>query len=142
MPSERFSDPDQQGRAQVTKEQIRSQDAPPPAGVYSQAIRVGNLVFLAGQGPLLPNGEMVEGGFEEQARQTLENLAAVAEAAGGSLADAVRVGVFLRDMANFPAMNEIYRGFFPEPYPARTTVQSNLPGFEIEVDAVLWLGGE
>lgn len=123
----------------MTKEQIQSQDAPPPGGVYSQAIRAGNLVFLAGQGPFLPTGEKVEGSFEEQARQTLQNLAAVAEAAGGSLADVVRVGVFLRDMGNFPAMNEIYRGFFPEPYPARTTVQSNLPGFEIEVDAVLWL---
>jgi len=123
----------------VTKEQIRSEEAPPPGGVYSQAIRAGNLVFLAGQGPFRPDGEKVEGGFEAQARQTLLNLAAVARAAGGSLGDAVRVGVFLRDMANFATMNDIYREFFPEPYPARTTIQSDLPGFEIEVDAVLWI---
>ena len=75
--------------------------------------------------------------FEEQARQTFRNLAAVAEAAGASLADAVRVGVFLREMRNFTAMDAIYREFFAEPRPARTTVQSDLPGFEIEVDAVL-----
>jgi reactive intermediate/imine deaminase len=125
----------------MTKEQIRSPDAPPPGGVYSQAIRAGNLVFLAGQGPFRPDGEKVDGGFEAQARQTLQNLVAVATAAGGSLAHAVRVGVFLRDMGNFPAMNEIYREFFPQPYPARTTIQSDLPGFEIEIDAVLWLDG-
>jgi 2-iminobutanoate/2-iminopropanoate deaminase len=125
----------------VAKEQIRSEEAPPPAGVYSQAIRAGNLVFLAGQGPNRPDGQKVEGGFEAQARQTLQNLAAVAKAAGASLAEAVRVGVFLRDMANFPAMNDIYREFFPEPYPARTTIQSDLPGFEIEVDAILWIEG-
>jgi 2-iminobutanoate/2-iminopropanoate deaminase len=124
----------------VPKEQIQSSDAPPPGGVYSQAIRAGNLVFLAGQGPVRSDGEKVEGTFEAQARQALQNLAAVATAAGGSLADAVRVGVFLRDMGNFPAMNEVYGEFFPEPYPARTTIQSDLPGFEIEIDAILWLG--
>jgi 2-iminobutanoate/2-iminopropanoate deaminase len=124
----------------VPKEQIRSSDASPPGGVYSQAIRAGDLVFLAGQGPFRSDGEKVEGTFEAQARQALQNLAAVATAAGGSLADAVRVGVFLRDMGNFPAMNEVYGEFFPEPYPARTTIQSDLPGFEIEIDAVLWLG--
>lgn len=123
----------------MTKEQIRSEEAPPPAGVYSQAIRAGDLVFLAGQGPFRPDGEKVEGGFEAQARQTFQNLASVARAAGVTLGDAVRVGVFLRDMENFPAMNDIYGEFFPEPYPARTTIQSDLPGFEIEVDAILWI---
>lgn len=121
----------------MPKQQIQTQSAPPPGGAYSQAIAAGNLVFLAGQGPFRPSGEKVEGSFEEQARQTFQNLAAVAEAAGGSLADALRVGVFLRDMGDFPAMNEIYGEFFPEPLPARTTIQSDLPGFDIEVDAVL-----
>jgi 2-iminobutanoate/2-iminopropanoate deaminase len=121
----------------VPKRPIETQSAPPPGGAYSQAVAAGDLVFLSGQGPFRPSGEKLEGSFEEQARQTFQNLAAVAEAAGGSLADAVRVGVFLRDMANFPAMNDLYREFFTEPLPARTTVQSNLPGFEIEVDAVL-----
>src|SRR5262245_22182791 len=121
----------------MPKEPISTSGAPKPAGAYSQAIAVGNLVFLAGQGPFLTDGSKVEGSFEDEARQTFGNLAAVAEAAGASLADAVRVGVFLRDMQNFPAMNEIYTEFFAAPLPARTTVQSDLPGFEIEVDAVL-----
>jgi 2-iminobutanoate/2-iminopropanoate deaminase len=123
----------------MAKRQVTTQSAPAPGGAYSQAIAAGNLVFLAGQGPYKPSGERVEGSFEDQARQTFSNLAAVAEAAGGSLADAVRVGVFLRDMADFPAMNEIYPEFFSAPLPARTTVQSDLPGFAIEVDAVLSL---
>jgi reactive intermediate/imine deaminase len=121
----------------MPKEPISSQDAPPPGGAYSQAIAAGEFVFLAGQGPFRPDGSKVESSFEDQARQTFRNLAAVAEAAGASLADAVRVGVFLREMRNFAAMDEIYREFFAEPRPARTTVQSDLPGFEIEVDAVL-----
>ena len=94
-------------------------------------------MFLAGQGPFRPDGSKVEGPFEDQARQALNNLQAVAAAAGGSLADAVRVGVYLRDMSNFAAMNRIYAEFFRAPMPARTTIQSDLPGFEIEVDAVL-----
>lgn len=121
----------------MPKKPVTSSAAPPPGGPYSQAIVAGQLVFLAGQGPFQPDGSKVEGSFEDQARQTFRNLAAVAEAAGASLADAVRVGVFLREMQNFGAMNEIYKEFFPEPLPARTTVQSDLPGFEIEVDAVL-----
>jgi reactive intermediate/imine deaminase len=121
----------------MPKKPVTSSAAPPPGGAYSQAIVAGQLVFLAGQGPFQPDGSKVEGSFEDQARQTFRNLAAVAEAAGASLADAVRVGVFLREMQNFGAMNEIYKEFFPEPLPARTTVQSDLPGFEIEVDAVL-----
>ena len=121
----------------MPKEPVRTAEAPAPAGAYSQAIATGELVFLAGQGPFRPDGSRVEGPFDDQARQTFANLAAVAEAAGSSLANAVRVGVFLRDMGNFGAMNEIYREFFSEPLPARTTIQSDLPGFEIEVDAIL-----
>ena len=122
------------------KRPVSTDSAPAPGGAYSQAIAVGDLVFLAGQGPFTPAGEKVEGTFADEARQTFENLAAVAAAAGGSLANAVRVGVFLRNMDNFATMNEIYGEFFPEPLPARTTIQSDLPGFEIEVDAVLSLG--
>jgi 2-iminobutanoate/2-iminopropanoate deaminase len=124
----------------VPKEPIRTAEAPAPAGAYSQAIATDELVFLAGQGPFRLDGSKVEGSFDDQARQTFANLAAVAEAAGSSLANAVRVGVFLRDMTNFPAMNEIYREFFSEPLPARTTIQSDLPDFEIEVDAILLRG--
>jgi enamine deaminase RidA (YjgF/YER057c/UK114 family) len=80
----------------------------------------------------------LRGSFAEQAQQTFSNVAALAEAAGCSLENAVRVGVYLRDMSNFAEMDAIYRQFFPEPLPARTTVQSDLPGFEIEVDAILF----
>jgi 2-iminobutanoate/2-iminopropanoate deaminase len=123
----------------VPKEPVRTAEAPAP-GAFSQAVATGELVFLAGQAPFRPDGSKVEGPFDDQARQTFANLAAVAEAAGTSLANAVRVGVFLRDMGNFSAMNELYREFFSEPLPARTTIQSDLPGFEIEVDAILIRG--
>lgn len=122
------------------KKPIFAEGAPKPFGPYSHAVAAGGIVFLAGQGPFGPEtGEQPES-FEEQARQTFRNLEAVARAAGGSLDDAIRVGVFLRDMKNFETMNAVYREFLSEPYPARTTVQSDLP-IEIEVDAVLWLGG-
>jgi len=126
----------------MTRQKIITDTAPAPGGAYSQAIVAGEFVFLSGQGPFLPgSGEKVEGSFSDHARQTLRNLAAVAEAAGGGLDDAVRVGVFLRDMDDFPTMNEIFGEFFNEPLPARTTIQSNLPGFTIEIDAILYLGG-
>lgn len=120
---------------------ITAKDAPPPGGPYSQAIRSGGFLFLAGQGPFRPDGSKVESGFEDQARQTFRNLEAVAAAAGASLADAVRVGVYLRDMSDFPMMNKVYAEFLREPMPARTTIQSDLPGFDIEVDAVIAVGG-
>jgi len=120
---------------------FKSSDAPPPAGPYSQAIRSGGFLFLSGQGPFRPDGSKVETSFEDQARQTFRNLEAVATAAGASLADAVRVGVYLRDMANFAVMNKVYAEFLREPMPVRTTIQSNLPGFDIEVDAIIAMGG-
>ena len=124
----------------MAKRQIKTDESAPPGGPYSQAIVSGDLVFLAGQTPNTPAGDKVEGSFEEEARQVFENLAAVAKAAGGSLDQAVRVGVYIRDTANFPAMNAVYEEYFNEPRPARTTIQSDLPGFSIEVDAILSLG--
>jgi 2-iminobutanoate/2-iminopropanoate deaminase len=121
------------------KQAIQADDAPRPVGPYSQAVRAGNVVFLAGQTPFDPETGEQPDGFEEQARQTLRNLAAVARAAGGSLDDALRVGAYLRDMDDFPVFNRVYAEFFSEPFPARTTIQSNLPGFAIEIDAVLWI---
>lgn len=117
---------------------IRAAAAPPPVGPYSHAVRTGNLVFLAGQGPFNPETGAIPATFDEQVRQTLQNLAAVAEAAGGTLHDAVRVGVYLRDMESFATLNEIYAEFFREPYPARTTIQSALQ-IDVEMDAVLEL---
>ncbi len=123
----------------MSKSVISTSRAASPGGAYSQAVVAHGFVFIAGQGPTAPDGTPIRGSFDEQARQTFENLAAVAEAAGASLADAVKVGVYLRDMANFPRMNELYRQWFNADLPARTTVQSDLPGFEIEVDAILAL---
>jgi 2-iminobutanoate/2-iminopropanoate deaminase len=120
---------------------FRAGEAPPPAGPYSQAIRSGGFLFLSGQGPFRPDGSKVETSFEDQARQTFRNLEAVAAAAGASLVHAVRVGVYLRDMANFAVMNKVYAEFLREPMPARTTIQSDLPGFDIEVDAIIAMGG-
>jgi 2-iminobutanoate/2-iminopropanoate deaminase len=123
------------------KQVFIADDAPPPPGPFSHAARVGDTVYLAGQGPFDPSTGAQPDGFEEQARQTFRNLDAAARSAGASLADAVRIGVYLRDMADFPVLNAVYEEFVPEPYPARTTIQSDLPGFAIEVDAVLHVGG-
>ena len=123
----------------MTKTPIHAPAAPAQAGPYSHAVRTGSLVFLSGQGPNDPATGDIAASFEDQARQTLSNLAAVATSAGGSLDDAVRVGVYLRDMANFDVMNRVYGEFFSAPYPARTTIQSDMP-IEIEIDAVLAIG--
>ena len=119
---------------------ISSEEAPRPAGPFSQAIRVGDLLFLAGQGPFAPDGSFVGGSVANQTRQTLTNLDAVARAGGGSLARAVRVGVYLTSLESFAEMNATYAEFFEEPFPARTTIQSDLIGFDVEIDAVVWLG--
>jgi reactive intermediate/imine deaminase len=123
----------------MSKQLIATDHAAPPAGPYSQGVVANGMLYLAGQGPNTPGGERVTGTFAEQARLTFENLRAVATAAGASLADAVRVGVYLRDMADFDEMNAIYAEFFGPSFPARTTIQSDLPGFDIEVDAVVLL---
>ena len=111
----------------------------PRGGLYSHAVAAGGLVFLAGQVGRDPETNELTESFEEQARLVFRNLEAVAQAAGGSLTDAVRIGVYLRDMANFEAMNRIYAELVSQPYPARTTIQSDIP-FEIEADAVLAIG--
>ena len=120
------------------RESILTDRAPAPKGPYSQAIVCrGRHVYIAGQGPVDPaTGEFTGATFEEQAVLTFENLQAVAAAAGASLGDFVKVNAYLSDMANFPRFNEIYRRYFEEPFPARTTVHSALPGFMIEVDGI------
>jgi len=122
-----------------TKWIVDSESAPPVRAPYSPAVGTGNaLLFLSGQGPFTAKGELVQGTFEEQARQTFRNVEALVCAAGATMADVVRVGVYLRDMQrDFAAMNEIYREFFPNPLPARTTIPVPLPRFDIEVDAVV-----
>lgn len=124
----------------MPKHKVHTSGAPSPSGAYSQAIIAGDYMFLSGQGPFDPDGNLVKDSFATEVRQVFDNLAAVAAEAGKTLADAVRVGVFLNDMATFDEMNAIYWDTFPEPRPARTTIETPLPGFGIEVDAVIYLG--
>jgi reactive intermediate/imine deaminase len=118
-------------------------DAPAPSGGYSQGIVAGRVLHLAGQGPFDPDGELVgAGSIEAQVRQVFANLARVAEAAGGSLANTVRVGAYLSDLAHFDEFDRVYRELFSDPLPARTTTQTDLVGFDVEADAVVWLEGD
>ena len=121
---------------------IQTERAPAAIGPYSQATRAGATVFLSGQIPLDPaTGEVVAGGIEEQARRAFDNLKAVAEAAGGSLADVVRLGLYLTDLSQFATVNGVMAEYFEAPYPARSTIEvSALPkGAQFEVDAVMVL---
>jgi len=120
---------------------VLSELAPAPSGGYSQAIRAGDFLFLSGQGPYDAAGERVGVSVAEQVRQVLQNLDVVARADGSSLKDAVRVGMYISDMRHFDEMDAEYRAFFGDPMPARTTIQSDLVGFDVEGDAVVWLGG-
>jgi len=118
---------------------IATQQAPAAVGPYSQGVRVGDLVFTAGQIALDPaSGQLVDGGIEAQTRQVLTNLSAILEAAGTSLANVVKTTVFLTDMGEFKAMNGVYAEFFPAAPPARSTVQVGaLPlGARVEIEAV------
>ena len=122
---------------------INTDQAPAAIGTYSQAVRVGDTVYLSGQIPLDPQTmQLVEGGMETQIRRVFDNLAAVADAAGGSLADTVKLNVFLTDLSHFARVNEIMAGYFKEPYPARAAIGvAALPrGALVEMDAVLVLG--
>ena len=102
---------------------INTSNAPGAIGSYSQAIEVGNLVYTSGQLPIVPStGSFVEGGIEEQTRQSLLNIEAILKAAGLSMRNVVKTTVYLSDMNNFAAMNSVYSEFFAEPYPARSAV--------------------
>jgi reactive intermediate/imine deaminase len=125
----------------MTRTPVLSQDAPQPSGGYSQGIVAGGFLYLAGQGPFDASGNRAATTIAEQVRQVLENLDAVARAAGGSLQNAVRCGMYISNMAHFDEMDAEYRRFFSDPMPARTTIQSDLVGFDVEGDAVVWLGG-
>jgi reactive intermediate/imine deaminase len=118
---------------------VTSPDAPTPAGTYSPGIISGGHVYIAGQGPFDTAGNLVGETFAEQLRQTFRNVEAIAQAAGTSLTKAVRIGVYLKTLDDWAALNELSKEFLAEPYPARTTIQSNLNGFLIEVDAVVEL---
>ncbi len=126
----------------MNKETIHTHQAPAAIGTYSQAVRYGDIVFLSGQIPLNPaTMELVEGGIEDQVRCVFDNLRAVCHASGGSLADIVKLTVFLTDMSNFPQVNKIMGEYFSEPYPARAAIGvTALPkGADVEMDAILGL---
>lgn len=126
----------------MSRTAIHSDRAPAAIGTYSQAIRAGNTVYLSGQIPLDPStGQLIEGTIEVQIRRIFDNLKAVAEASGGSLANAVKLTVFLTDFAHFATLNAVMPDYFSAPYPARSTVAvAALPrNVSVEVDAVLVL---
>jgi 2-iminobutanoate/2-iminopropanoate deaminase len=118
-------------------ESIFTPEAPSGRGPFPQAVRFGDLLFVSGTGPLDPvRNEPDIGSFEHEVKLTMRNLAKIAEAAGCSLDDAVKITVYLADLANVPAFNEIYRGQFHTHLPARTLVQAGLRGIQVEIDAL------
>ncbi len=124
----------------MSRSVVQTTSAPQAIGPYSQAIRAGNTVYVSGQIPLDPaTGAMVTGGFEAETRRAFDNLKAVAAAAGASLDHAVRVTIYLTDLARFPVVNGIMAEYFAEPYPARATIGvASLPrGAQVEVDCIL-----
>ncbi len=126
----------------MSREIIRTDKAPQAIGTYSQAVKVGNTVWLSGQIPLVPETmELVEENMEAQVRRVFDNLQAVAEAAGGSLADVVKLNVYLTDLAHFPLVNQVMADYFDEPYPARAAIGvAALPkDAAVEMDAVMEL---
>ncbi|MBV8656475.1 MAG: RidA family protein [Burkholderiales bacterium] len=126
----------------MSKQIIHSDHAPKAVGTYSQAVKVGNTVYLSGQIGLDPvSGDMVDG-FEAQAHQVFKNLRAVCQAAGGDLKDIVKLGVFVVDLGNFAKLNEIMGQYFESPFPARAAIQAAaLPkGALVEADGVLVIG--
>src|SRR5262245_60518725 len=124
------------------KQLIHSDHAPQAIGIYSQAIKVSTTVYLSGQLPLdVKTMSLIEGDFKTQVKKIFENLAAVASAAGGSLENIVRVGIYLTDLSKFAEVNEIMEQYFSKPYPARSTIGvAALPkGATIEIDAIMVL---
>jgi endoribonuclease L-PSP, putative len=127
----------------VAKQIIHTDQAPKAIGTYSQAVKVGDTVYLSGQIPLVPETmELVQGDMRVQVGRVFDNLKAVAEAAGGTLADVVKLNVFLTDLTHFPLVNEVMAEYFAPPYPARAAVQvAALPkGVAVEMDGVMVLG--
>jgi 2-iminobutanoate/2-iminopropanoate deaminase len=119
------------------RQAIHPARAPKPRGVYSPAIIADGFVFVSGQAAINPETNQLEvGSIQSETRRVLKNIQAILEAAGSSLANAVRIGVFLADLNDFEAMNEVFREFFPSDPPARTTVGARLPEIKIEIDCI------
>jgi reactive intermediate/imine deaminase len=127
----------------LARQIIHTDQAPQAIGTYSQAVRVGDTVYLSGQIPLVPaTMELVDGDMEAQIRRVFDNLQAVARATGGDLSDVVKLNIFLTDLAHFPLVNQLMAEYFSQPYPARAAIGvAALPkGAAVEMDAVMVLG--
>ena len=127
----------------MSREIIHTSNAPEAIGTYSQAAKVGDVVYLSGQIPLVPETmTVIEGDFATQVRRVFDNLSAVAAASGGSLQDVVKLNIYLTDLAHFGTVNEIMADYFQQPYPARAAIGvASLPkDVPVEMDAILHLG--
>lgn len=125
----------------MPKQQITTKSGASPIGAYSQGLRAGDFLFVSGQGPLDPaTGKIVGETIEEQTRRVLENIKAILEAGGASMADVVKVSAHLSDLKDFDRYNKVYSTYFPDPKPTRTTVGSQLLGILVEIDAIAYVG--
>lgn len=125
------------------KEEILTLNAPAPIGPYSQAIKVGNFLFLSGQIPLIPEtGQVEKGDIKSQMERIMKNISAILESANMRIDDVVKVTIFLKDLSNFSEVNEVYEKYFKKPYPARTTVEVKaLPkDVGVEIDVIAYRG--
>ena len=124
----------------MSKQKITTHSGASPIGAYSQGIRVGDFIFVSGQGPLDPTtGQIVGATIEEQTERVLENIKAILEARGATMADVVKVSAHLSDLALFERYNRVYATYFPDPKPTRTTVGSQLLGILVEIDAIAYI---
>ncbi|MEP7184608.1 MAG: RidA family protein [Rhodanobacter sp.] len=126
----------------MSRSTIATEQAPAAIGPYSQAVRIENTVYFSGQIPLDPaSGLLVDGDITVQTRRVFDNLDAVAKAAGGTLFDIVRIGIYMTDLANFSVVNAVMSEYFEQPYPARSTIEvSALPkAAQVEIDAIMVL---
>ena len=125
----------------MPKQQITTRSGASPVGAYSQGLRVGDFIFVSGQGPLDPaTGQIVGETIEDQTARVLENIKAILEAGGATLADVVKVSAHLSDLQLFGRYNKVYDTYFPDPKPTRTTVGSQLMGILVEIDAIAYVG--
>jgi 2-iminobutanoate/2-iminopropanoate deaminase len=125
----------------MPKQLIMPENGPKPGGAYSPGLRVGDFIFVAGQVPIDPaTGQVAGDTIEEQTARVLENIKAILEAGGATMADVVKVTVHLSDLSLFPRYNAVYAGYFPDPKPVRTTVGSQLLDVLVEIDVIAYVG--
>lgn len=116
--------------------------AAPNTGAYSPALRVGPWILISGQGPLGPDGSIIDGDMATQTRAALDNVRRLVEAAGGGMDQVVKCTCYITDISRFPEFDAAYRSAFSDPHPTRTTVEAGLDGILVEIDAMAYLGGE